>query len=293
VINHKINNWILASRPRTLPAALVPVLVGSAVAVNHGSFYPLLSILALLCAVLIQIGTNFTNDLYDYLKGADTEKRKGPLRVLASGMVSVKEMKYAIIIIFSLAFLTGMYLVYQTGLFILIIGVLSITAGLAYTAGPYPLAYNGLGDLFVFLFFGFAGTIGTTYLHILEISDVAILASVPVGALVTNILVVNNYRDIEEDKTAGKITLAVILGRRLTRIQYVLLMAISLLTPFVLFYAYNFGYWIFLPYITLPVVVKLVGMIFSLEGKNLNNTLELTAKFSAIYGILFSAGIII
>jgi 1,4-dihydroxy-2-naphthoate polyprenyltransferase len=163
-MNSKLNNWITASRPRTLPAAFVPVLVGSAVAINHGSFYPLLSVLALICAMLIQIGTNFTNDLYDYLKGADTEKRKGPLRVLASGMVSVKEMKAAIFIVFLFSFIIGMYLVFQAGMFIFIIGILSIAAGLAYTAGPYPLAYNGLGDLFVFIFFGFAGTIGTEYL---------------------------------------------------------------------------------------------------------------------------------
>jgi 1,4-dihydroxy-2-naphthoate polyprenyltransferase len=292
-MNSKINNWVLASRPRTLPAALVPVIVGSAVAVNHGSFYPLLSILALVCAILIQIGTNFTNDLYDFLKGADTEKRKGPLRVLASGMVSVREMKAAIFIVFLAAFLIGMYLVLQAGVFIFIIGVLSITAGLAYTAGPYPLAYNGLGDLFVFLFFGFAGTIGTEYLHTRDVSSVALLASIPVGALVTNILVVNNYRDIEEDKAAGKITLAVIIGRKFTRIQYITLLFISLLTPFILFYVYNFGYWIFLPYITLPLVVKLVSMMFKLEGKQLNSTLELTAKFSAVYGILFSAGLIL
>jgi 1,4-dihydroxy-2-naphthoate polyprenyltransferase len=292
-MNSKLHSWMLASRPRTLPAALVPVIVGSAVAVNQGVFYPLLSVMALVVAVLIQIGTNFTNDLYDFLKGADTETRKGPLRVLASGMVSVGEMKAAIFIVFLAAFSIGMYLVYEAGIVIFIIGVLSIAAGLAYTAGPFPLAYNGLGDLFVFLFFGFAGTIGTEYLHTKEISAVAFIASIPVGALVTNILVVNNYRDIEEDKAAGKNTLAVIIGRRLARMQYILLLFISLLTPFILFFAYNFGYWIFLPYITLPIVVKLINMMFSLEGKELNRTLELTAKFSAIYGILFSAGLII
>jgi 1,4-dihydroxy-2-naphthoate polyprenyltransferase len=292
-MNNKLNSWILASRPRTLPAALVPVLVGSAVAVNQGSFYPHLSILALVCAILIQTGTNFANDLYDFLKGADTEKRKGPLRVLASGKITVIEMKIGIITAFVLAFLVGMYLVYQAGILIFIIGVLSIAAGIAYTAGPYPLAYNGLGDLFVFLFFGFAGTIGTEYLHTGEISVIAFLAAIPVGALVTNILVVNNYRDIEEDKAAGKITLAVIIGRKSTRVQYVLLLFISLLTPFILFYSYNFGYWIFLPYLTLPLVIKLINMMFRLEGKQLNSTLELTAKFSALYGILFSAGLII
>jgi len=289
----KLNNWVIASRPRTLPAAVVPVLVGSAVAAYHGSFYPLLSVLALVCSLLIQIGTNFTNDLYDFLKGADTEKRKGPLRVLASGMVTPGEMKAAIFIVFFTCFLIGMYLVYEAGIVIFIIGVLSIIAGLAYTAGPYPLAYNGLGDLFVFLFFGFAGTIGTEYLHTKEVSAVAILASIPVGALITNILVVNNYRDIEEDRSAGKNTLAVKIGRNQTRLQYILLLVISFLTPLVLFSFYNFNYWIFLPYLTLPIVIKLVRMMFVLEGKELNRTLELTAKFSAVFGVLFSAGFII
>jgi 1,4-dihydroxy-2-naphthoate polyprenyltransferase len=292
-MNQKLNSWILASRPKTLPAAVVPVVVGSAVAINHGEFFPLYSVLALVCSILIQIGTNFTNDLYDFLKGADTEKRKGPLRVLLSGMVSVKEMKIAILLVFFTAFVIGMYLVFNAGLFIFIIGILSIIAGLAYTAGPYPLAYNGLGDLFVFLFFGFAGTVGTEYLHTKEISVIALLASIPVGALITNILVVNNYRDIEEDKAAGKFTLAVKMGRKLTRIQYLLLLIISFLTPLLLFTLYNFSYWIFLPYITLPIVVKLLNMMYRFEGKDLNRTLELTAKFSAIFGLLFAAGLTI
>lgn len=292
-MKEKINNWILASRPRTLPAAAVPVIVGSAAAINSGKFYPLLSVLALICSLLIQIGTNFTNDLYDFLKGADTVKRKGPLRVLASGMVSAGEMKTAIIIVFGTAFLIGLYLVNNAGMFILIIGVLSIAAGLAYTAGPYPLAYNGLGDVFVFLFFGIAGTVGTEYLHTHEISAVALISAIPVGALITNILVVNNYRDIEEDRAAGKNTLAVKIGRSLTRVQYVFLLVLSMLTPLILFTVYNFSPWIFLPYLTIPVIIILVRMMYTLQGKELNKTLELTAKFSALFGLLYAAGLIV
>jgi len=292
-MNNKLNNWIIASRPKTLPAAVVPVIIGSAVAIHYGKFYPFLSVLALICSLLIQIGTNFTNDLYDFLKGADTEKRKGPLRVLASGMVTVNEMKIAVAAVFVSAFVIGMYLVYHSGIFIFIIGVFSIAAGLAYTAGPYPLAYNGLGDLFVFLFFGLVGTIGTAYLHLGNISPVLIISSIPAGALITNILVVNNYRDIEEDREAGKITLAVKIGRKNTRIQYILLMIISLLTPFVLFYFYNFNYWIFLPYVTIPVIVRLINMMFKFKGSELNKTLELTAKLSAAFALLFAAGLIL
>ena len=289
----KFQSWILASRPRTLPAALVPVMVGSALAIYQGIFFPAYSIIALLCSILIQIGTNFTNDLYDFLKGTDTEERKGPLRVLASGLISVKEMKWGIFLVFFTAFLLGLYLVYSVGLMILWIGILSIIAGLAYTAGPFPLAYNGLGDLFVFIFFGIVGTVGTYYLHAQQFTFLAFLISLPVGALITNILIVNNYRDIEEDKTAGKNTLAVLLGREFSRYEYVFFILISFFVPFLLHFKYDFNIWIFLPYITLPIAITLVKMIFALTGIQLNKTLELSAKFSAIYGLLLSIGIVL
>jgi 1,4-dihydroxy-2-naphthoate octaprenyltransferase len=289
----KFQSWILASRPRTLPAALVPVMVGSALAIYHGIFFPAYSIVALLCSVLIQIGTNFTNDLYDYLKGTDTKERKGPLRVLASGLISVNEMKWGIFLVFFTAFLLGLYLVYSVGLMILWIGIFSIIAGLAYTAGPFPLAYNGLGDLFVFIFFGIVGTVGTYYLHAQQFTSLSFLISLPVGALITNILIVNNYRDIEEDKTAGKNTLAVLLGREFSRFEFVFFILVSFFIPFLLHFKYDFNIWIFLPYITLPIAITLVKMIYVLTGTQLNKTLELSAKFSAIYGLLLSIGIIL
>ncbi len=289
----KFQSWILASRPRTLPAALVPVMVGSALAIYQGIFFPAYSIIALLCSILIQIGTNFTNDLYDHLKGSDTKERKGPLRVLASGLISVKEMQWGIFLVFFTAFLLGLYLVYSVGLVILWIGILSIIAGLAYTAGPFPLAYNGLGDLFVFIFFGIVGTVGTYYLHAQQFTTLAFLISLPVGALITNILIVNNYRDIEEDKTAGKNTLAVLLGREFSRYEYVFFILISFFIPFLLHFKYDFNIWIFLPYITLPIAITLVKMIYALTGTQLNKTLELSAKFSAIYGLLLSIGIVL
>lgn len=291
--NSKVKSWILASRPRTLPAAFVPVMVGSALAIYHEIFFPAYSIVALLCSVLIQIGTNFTNDLYDHLKGSDTKERKGPLRVLASGLISVKEMKWGIFLVFLLAFLLGLYLVYSVGLTILWIGIFSIAAGLAYTAGPFPLAYNGLGDLFVFIFFGIVGTVGTYYLHAQQFSSLAFLISLPVGALITNILIVNNYRDIEEDKTVGKNTVAVLLGKEFSRYEYVFFILVSFFIPFLLHFKYDFNFWIFLPYVTLPIAITLVKMIYVLKGTQLNKTLELSAKFSAIYGLLLSIGIIL
>ena len=289
----KFQSWLLAARPKTLLAAFVPVIVGSALAINSGKFLLLNSLIALLCSLLIQIGTNFTNDLYDFLKGADNHKRKGPLRVLSSGLITVTEMKMGSFLIFFLSFLFGLYLVKSAGIIILIIGVVSIIAGIAYTAGPFPLAYNGLGDIFVFMFFGVVGTMSTYYLHTKEFSIISFLASIPVGALITNILIINNYRDIEEDKAAGKNTLAVMLGKNFTRYQFIFFIIISFIIPAFLFFVFHFHIWIFLPYITIPLAYRLILMIYTFNGLQLNKTLELTAKFSAIFGILFAAGLVL
>ncbi len=285
--------WFLASRPKTLFAAFVPVIVGASLAFAEGKLNLTASIIALLCSILFQVGANFTNDLYDFLKGADTEKRIGPLRVLNAGLVSPLQMKIVIFFNFGLAFLLGLYLVYIGGNFILIIGLLSIIASLAYTAGPYPLAYHGLGEIFVFLFFGFVGTVGTFFVNTKEISVIAFIAAIPVGALITNILVVNNYRDIEQDKAAGKNTLAVKFGKSFSRYEYLMLLFSSFLVPLLIFVKYDFRIWIFLPYITFPLAYKLILSIFKQNGTQLNSTLELTAKFSALYGFLLSLGFIL
>lgn len=287
----KLESWILASRPKTLLAAVVPVMVGSALAINKGKFIFIYAFIALLCSLLIQIGTNYINDLYDFLKGADNENRKGPLRVLASGLITVNEMKAGSVIVFLVAFILGLILVYEAGTVILIIGILAIIAGIAYTAGPFPLAYNGLGDLFVFMFFGIVGTTGTYYIQAKEFSMIAFLTSIPVGALITNILVVNNFRDIEEDKAAGKNTLAVIFGKDFARFQFVFLLMTSFATPAVLYFFFDFHIWIFLPYLTFPIAYRLAIMLYTFDGLALNKTLELTAKFSALFGLLFAAGL--
>ena len=289
----KFNSWILASRPKTLLAAVVPVMVGSALAISQNQFIFVYSLVALLCSILIQVGTNFTNDLYDHIKGADTKNRKGPERALSSGLITSLQMKIAIVLVFGLAFVLGMYLVYSIGLVILVIGILSIIAGLAYTAGPYPLAYNGLGDVFVFVFFGIIGTTGTYYLHLKEFTLLSLLISLPVGVLITNILVINNYRDIEEDREANKNTLVVKLGKRFARIQIITSIILSYLILFFLFTQYNFNYWIFLPLSTIPVAYIQIKMLYNLNGVQLNKTLELSAKFAALFGLLFSVGIVL
>lgn len=289
----KFDAWILASRPRTLAAAIMPVIVGSSIAIRDGVFHPIAAIVALLCSLLIQIGTNLVNDLFDFLHGTDKKDRVGPQRATASGLLSKYEMKLGIYFTFGLSFIFGLFLVYLGGIFILLIGIFSIVAGIAYTAGPFPLAYNGLGDIAVFIFFGFVGTVGTYYVQANEITAMVFWSSIPVGALITNILVVNNYRDREEDHSNGKNTLAVIFGEKFTRIQYVFFMIVSYAILFIVYFTFKKSLLIFLPLLSLPLSIKLVRMIFTLRGRELNKTLELTAKLSALYGLLFAAGILL
>ncbi len=213
--------WLEATRPRTLPAAVAPVVVASALAWRDGSFNAPAAILCLAFALLIQIGTNFANDYYDFIKGADTAARIGPRRAVAAGLIIPATMKRAMIGVFIAAFLTGLPLLTYGGWPLLVIGLASIACGYAYTGGPYPLGYNGLGDVFVFVFFGLVA-VGATYFVQTEVltADVWLIGS-GIGALAANILVVNNYRDAETDVSAGKRTLVVRLGRRFARAQFV------------------------------------------------------------------------
>ena len=289
----KFDGWILASRPRTLLAAVVPVIVGTSIAVHNGKFDAIAAIVALLCSIFIQIGTNFSNDLFDFIHGTDKHDRLGPQRAAASGILSIEEMKLGTIITFGLSFVFGLYLVYTAGWIVLLIGIISIAAGIAYTAGPLPLAYNGLGDVAAFLFFGLVGTVGTYFVQAHEVNAMSFWASIPVGSLITNILVVNNYRDREEDRSNGKRTLAVLFGERFTRIQYVLFMILTYSILFVVYFTFKHSFFVFLPVLSLPLSIKLIKMIYTLHGRELNKTLELTAKLSAIYGLLFAVGIIL
>jgi len=289
----KVDTWIIASRPRTLFAALVPVVVGTSIAIYCGSFNPIAAFCALCCSILIQVGTNFVNDLYDFIRGTDKKDRPGPQRALASGLLTRREINLGIYFSFGLSFIIGMFLVYIGGWFVFTIGVLSILTGIAYTAGPFPLAYHGLGDIAVFIFFGFVGTIGTYYVQAHEITPLIFWASIPVGALITNILVVNNYRDRDDDRLNGKNTLAVILGESFAKFQYVFFMLISYSILFVVYFTYKSSFIVFLPLLSFPLAIKLIKMIYTLHGNELNKTLELTAKLSAIYGVLFAAGILL
>ena len=211
--------WMLAARPRTLPAAIAPVMLGSATAVADKSFVWLPAVAALMVALLLQIGVNLANDYFDYLKGIDTQDRLGPPRVTQSGLIPANQVRAGMILILILSLIPGIYLLTLGGLPVLIIGLACICAALAYSGGPFPLASHGLGDLFVFIFFGLVAVCGTYYVQALHLTPLVWLMGVIEGLLITAILVVNNLRDIQSDRQTGKRTLAVIIGRSRIKIR--------------------------------------------------------------------------
>lgn len=286
------NPWILAARLPTLTAAVGPVLVGTALAIRDGQFDPLAALAALVCAVLLQVGANYANDLYDFKKGADV-RRVGPTRVTTAGLLSPEQVERGTYIIFGLAALAGLYLVWLGGWPILLLGVASILAGVAYTAGPFPLGYNGLGDLFVFIFFGLVAVMGTYYVQALRLTPAVAWAAIPMGALITNIIVVNNIRDADSDRAVGKRTLAVLLGRQGGRVEYLLLAVLAYAVPFVLWLGYGFSVWALLPLLSLPLAVQMARLVFTVLGPGLNRGLVGTARLVALYGILFALGLVL
>jgi 1,4-dihydroxy-2-naphthoate polyprenyltransferase len=285
---------VRASRPQTLAAALVPVLVGAALAYQDDLLRWDTTLVALFCAFGIQIGTNFANDYFDFKKGADTPDRIGFERATASGHIAPQTMLRAVIVVMGISFAAGLYLVWVGGWIILIIGLLSLLFGILYTGGPYPLGYNGLGDLFVFIFFGVIAVTATYYINALKWDIRSLIASFAVGALCVNILVVNNLRDVEQDRLSGKRTLGVLFGERWLKAEYMIMVVIAYFVPIAL-WAYNgFSHALFLPLLSLPAAVILIRQILYHDDKrSLNRTLERTAQLMVLYGILLSAGIII
>ncbi len=281
--------WLMASRLPTLPAAVVPVVVGTAVAVSDGHFRFWALVAALVAALLIQIGTNLANDYFDFKKGADTEKRLGPTRVTQAGLLPPQAVFRGMLVMFALAVLAGLYLIYLGGWPILVVGLVSIAAGIAYTGGPWPLAYHGLGDVFVFVFFGVVAVTGTYYVHAETLNASSLIASVPVGLLATAILVVNNLRDIDTDRAAGKRTLAVRLGPRLTRIQYAACLIGAYIVPIVLWRLEHLGAGFWLVGLTLPLSIPLLYEVMDgASGRALNPVLGRTGRLHLLYGLLFS-----
>ncbi|MEX0719180.1 MAG: 1,4-dihydroxy-2-naphthoate polyprenyltransferase [Balneolaceae bacterium] len=285
--------WVEAARPKTLAAAFVPVLVGATLAWNNGQISWLNSSVALACAFLIQIGTNFANDYFDFIKGSDTDERIGFRRATASGLISSKKMLIATVATMGLAFLLGLYLVWAAGWVVLIIGLLSLLFGILYTGGPFPLGYNGLGDVFVFIFFGIVAVMTTYYVNALEWSVDSFWASLAVGALCVNILVVNNLRDVEQDAKSGKKTLGVLFGDNALKFEYALMVALAFAIPPHFYFVLKYELWILLPFLILPLAIYDIYKILIEEKKiNLNIMLEHTARFMFLFGILFSLGIV-
>ena len=287
-----ISIWLHAIRPKTLFASIAPILVGSAVARQEGGFHLLSALVALAVALLLQILANLTNDYFDYKRGADQD-RVGPLRVMQAGLVSDRQMLTAIGITIALAIAGGLYLVYRGGWPIFILGLLAVICAVAYTGGPFPLGYHGLGDLFVFVFFGLVGVAGSAYVQTRDLTWFAIIASIPIACLATAIIVANNLRDIETDRAAGKQTLATRLGRMGTIREYQALFAIAFLVPLAMSFFSDVPLaWLVIP-VALPLALPLVTAIQTATGPALVPVLIGTSRLTFIFGALFAMGIIL
>lgn len=281
--------WLLASRPKTLWAAFVPVLIGTAMAHEDGLVHWLSAVAALFGALAIQVGTNLVNDYSDFSKGADTADRKGPVRVTQSGLLAPRTVLIGAIAVFGLAAASGLYLIARGGWPILMVGVLSIASGFLYTAGPKPLGYLGLGDFFAFVFFGPVAVGGTYYVQALDLSWIVVVAGLAPGFLSVALLSVNNLRDIEEDAAVGKQTLAVRFGETFARWEFVVCVTLAAAIPVLLFVWTGRHPWTLVCVVILAAAIPAVRILFSdTSGRGLIPLLGLTARLSILYALLFS-----
>lgn len=285
-----LRTWLLAARPKTLTAAVVPVVVGTGLALGQGMAVLWPALAALVGAMLIQIGTNLTNDYYDFRKGADTHERVGPTRVTQSGLIAPQTVLTAGAGCFALATLVGVSLVARGGWPFVVIGLASVLAGWAYTGGPYPLGYHGLGDLFVMVFFGLVAVPGTFYAQALQLVPAVWPAAVAIGATGTMILVVNNLRDLDTDARAGKHTLVVRFGRSFGRAEYLGLLLLALAMP-VTMVALGWARWpVLLALLATPLAWPPLARVLRSTGAVLNPALGATARFQAVFGLLLAVG---
>jgi len=284
--------WILAARPKTLTAAVAPVLAGVGVAAHHHAFRPLPALAALVGAILIQIATNLANDYYDFVRGGDTEERVGPVRVTQAGIIPPSAVKRGMILTLAAALLVGIYLVYVGGWPIVWIGLASLALAVLYTGGPFPLAYHGLGDLFVFVFFGLVAVSGTFYVQGLAWPRDAFLAGAAMGGLTTAILVVNNLRDIETDEKVGKRTLAVRLGPTGTKVEFVLMLLSAFAAPVVGIALFAWPMAVLATWLALPLCVRPVRTVMTFQhARELFPALGQTSRVVALYGVLMMLGL--
>lgn len=285
--------WIEAARLRTLPAAIIPVMVGSALAAAHQSLDAGKAAICLAFALLVQIGTNYANDYFDHQKGADTAERVGPRRAVAAGLVAPAAMRGAMIGVFAAAFLVGLLLVREGGWWLLGVGIVSILCGVAYTGGPWPLGYHGLGDLFVFIFFGLVAVSVTFAVQAGAITPDVTACAAAVGLLAANIIIPNNYRDMETDTRAGKRTLVVRFGRKFAVWQYALSATVAFLcAPALLLVGYRAP--VLLPLVLVPWAVRLtVRLARSTLPAEQIALLGATARLLAAFGALLSVGLVL
>jgi 1,4-dihydroxy-2-naphthoate polyprenyltransferase len=285
--------WLMAARLRTLPAAIAPVLVGTSLALGDDTFHPLAFVAALLGAILIQVGTNLSNDYSDARRGADTEDRLGPVRVTAGGLVPPGQVLIATYVTFALAVACGAYLVAVAGPELIAVGAASILAGVLYTGGPRPYGYEGLGELFVFLFFGIVAVAGSYFVQVQSLPWEAFVCAIPVGLLASAILVVNNVRDMDTDRRAGKRTLAVRLGRERTRFLYAAMVAAAFVTAPLPWPLGAMNPWLLLPWLALPLALGVIRVVRSRnDGPALNGALAKTGALQLVFCLLYSAGIL-
>ena len=288
----RVQAWLTAIRPATLPVAVGPVLVGVAVALSLDVFEPLAALACLAVALLLQIASNVANDLSDFRAGVDTDERLGPPRAAAMGYLSERELLAGLAVIVGLAGLVGLYLVWLGGPVILVLGVAAIVSAFAYTGGPWPYGYHGLGEVFVFAFFGLVAVAGTTYLQTLTWEPLAFVAAIPVGALITAVLVVNNLRDIDTDAATGKRTLAVVLGERGAMAEYDLLLGVAYVVPVALVIAGDVSAAALLPLASGPMALALFRVVHAGgDPRRLNPVLKQTARLSLLFSVLFAIGI--
>jgi len=285
--------WLMASRPKTLAAAIAPVIIGSAMAFQSGGFHIRAALAALFGAVMIQIGTNFANDYSDYKSGADDNDRLGPTRATQAGLVAPSTMKTATAVAFGLAFAAGIYLVWRGGWPIVAIGLFSIAFGVLYTAGPFPLAYTGLADLFVLLFFGPVAVGGTYYVQTLQINPTVILIGLAPGLFSVAILTVNNLRDIKSDRLAGRKTLPVRFGVRFARYEYLLSILIAALLPTIICTITRRQFYSALALLILLPAIGSIRKVFTVDGVVLNDVLAATGRLLLLFSLIFSIGWII
>jgi 1,4-dihydroxy-2-naphthoate octaprenyltransferase len=286
--------WLLAARPKTLTAALAPVVVGTALATHDGVLAWLPALAALVGATLIQLGTNFANDYYDFVRGGDTEDRVGPVRVTQAGILKPESVKRGMWTVLGAALLVGTYLVWVGGWPIVWIGLSSLTCAVLYTGGPFPLAYHGLGDVFVFVFFGLVAVSGTYYVQGLAWPPDVFLAGAALGALNTAILVANNLRDIETDATVGKRTLAVRIGTRGSQVQYLTMLFVAFVVPVVGWRVYGWPAASLAALLVAPLCIAPVRRVLThTEPAELLPALGETARVVGVYGLLLGLGLVL